>query len=189
MTHHLRFKKHSPWPILVEKNRTPWGMWDTVFTSGKVAGFWLATCQVVLRFSKENWLKNTPLNRVQKPCTSMCVRREHARRNFEWVQEKKRVFSEWTSLSKFVVVIGTNTTFGIDRGWRIVRKIRWSQVVIRSYTIPVGEEFVIALKPEVEKDLPRLIVFLQFQVIIIMKIVLRILYQDDPARYFIPLRF
>ena len=104
--------------------------------------------------------------------------------------KRKREFSPSELVSqKFVIVIGTNTTFGIDRGWRIVRKIRWSQAFIRSYTIPVGEEFVIALKPEVEKDLPRLIVFLQFQVIIIMKIVLRILYQDDPVHYFIPLRF
>ena len=47
---------------------------------------------------------------------------------------------------------------------------------------------MIILKPEVEKDLPRLIMFLHFQVIIIMMIVLRILYQDDPAHFFIPLR-
>ena len=47
---------------------------------------------------------------------------------------------------------------------------------------------MIILKPEVEKDLHRLIIFLRFQVIIIMMIVLRILYQDDPVHNSIPLR-
>ena len=54
MTHHLKFKKHSPWPILMEENRTPLKKVGHGFSKWESGRFCHVTCQVVLRFFKEN---------------------------------------------------------------------------------------------------------------------------------------